>query len=209
MCLQVLRATEGQIWPITSKVPLVFQYLLVIAILTSHYCSVSKRWLARKPSDEPQIDLIFKMADRFPQCRFTVLGNTPAMRYERVPPNVSLHGFVPYEKLPAFYARHRFYLQLSIWEGFPSAPCEAMLCECVPIASTVAALPEIVGDAGFLLERKDPDRLKELIDQALGADLDSLGKKARKRIREKFPPAERRKFLALVEEMVGKGRTKG
>lgn len=152
------------------------------------------------------IDLIFEMADRFPQCRFTILGNTPAMRYDRVPSNVELHGFIPYEELPSFYARHRFYLQLSIWEGFPSAPCEAMLCECVPITSPVAALPEIVGDAGFFLEKKDPDRLQELIDVALVSDLDALGRKARRRIMDKFPPSERRKFLSLVEEMVRTGR---
>lgn len=150
------------------------------------------------------IDLIFEMADRFPQCTFTILGNTPAMKYDRVPPNVELHGFIPYGELPAFYARHRFYLQLSIWEGFPSAPCEAMLCECVPIASTVAALPEIVGDTGFLLERKDPESLQQLIELALAADLEAMGHNARQRIMDKFPPSERRKFLALVEGMVKK-----
>lgn len=147
------------------------------------------------------IDLIFAMADRFPQCRFTILGNTPAMKYERVPPNVELHGFIPYEELPQFYARHRFYLQLSIWEGFPSAPCEAMLCECVPIVSPVAALPAIVGDTGFILDKKDPERLQQLIERAMAADLDALGKKARQRIMGEFPPSERRKFLALVDGM--------
>lgn len=152
------------------------------------------------------IDLIFEMADRFPQCRFTILGNTPTMKYERVPSNVELHGFIPYEELPSFYARHRFYLQLSIWEGFPSAPCEAMLCECVPIASPVAALPEIVGDVGFILKKKDPDQLQELIDVALVSDLDALGRKARQRIMEKYPPSERRKFLDLVEDLARTGR---
>lgn len=149
------------------------------------------------------IDLIFAMADRFPQCTFTILGNTPAMKYERVPPNVALHSFIPYEELPGFYAQHRFYFQLSIWEGFPSAPCEAMLCECVPIVSPVAALPEIAGDAGFMLERKDPGMLQALIDDALQVDLDAMGKKARQRIMDKFPPSERGKFLALVEDLAG------
>ncbi len=156
------------------------------------------------------IDLIFAMADRFPHCRFTILGNTPSMVYDRVPPNVVLHGFIPYEELPAFYARHRFYLQLSMWEGFPSAPCEAMLCECVPIASSVAALPRIVGDTGFILRKKDEDALEALIHEALGADLDALGRKARQRIMEHFPPTERLKFLRLVERMAGvEGGTAG
>lgn len=151
------------------------------------------------------IDLLFSMADRFPHCHFTILGNTPSMVYERVPPNVELHGFIPYEELPAFYARHRFYLQLSMWEGFPSAPCEAMLCECVPITSSVAALPRIVGDAGFILRTKDEDALKDLIDRALAVDLDEMGKRARRRIMKEFPPSERLKFLHLVEGMAGMG----
>ena len=155
------------------------------------------------------IDLIFEMADRFPQCRFTILGNTPAMKYERVPPNVKLHGFIPYEELPGFYARHRFYLQLSIWEGFPSAPCEAMLCECVPITSSVAALPEIVGDTGFILQTKDPDRLKELMDSALVSDQADRGHRARQRIMGCFPPSERRKLLDLVEQLVSHKRQTG
>ncbi len=148
------------------------------------------------------IDLIFEMADRFPHCKFTILGNTPAMKYDRVPPNVEFHGFIPYEELADSYAKHRFYLQLSIWEGFPSAPCEAMLCECVPITSSVAALPQIVGDAGFILERKNADLLEKTIATALSSDLVVLGRRARQHIMESFPPSERRKLLALVEEMV-------
>jgi glycosyltransferase involved in cell wall biosynthesis len=99
---------------------------------------------------------------------------------------------------------------LSVWEGFPSAPCEAMLCECVPIASPVAALPEIIGDTGYILERKDPDQLEALIAQALTSDLDLLGRKARQRIMERFPPTERLKFLRLVERMADvEGGTSG
>lgn len=155
------------------------------------------------------IDLIFEIADRFPQCKFTILGNTPAVKYERVPPNVKLYGFIPYEELPGFYARHRFYLQLSIWEGFPSAPCEAMLCECVPIASSVAALPEIVGDTGFILQTKDADYLKQLMDTALASDQVALGLRARRRIMNSYPTSERRKLLDLVEQMVAKKRRTG
>ncbi len=150
------------------------------------------------------IDLIFKMADQFPHCRFTILGNTATMKYERVPSNVVLYGFIPYEELPSFYARHRFYFQLSIWEGFPSAPCEAMLCECVPITSPVAALPEIVDGAGFILAKKDAHLLKELLERALAADLPAMGAKAREHIQSAFPLSERRKLLVLVEELIAK-----
>jgi glycosyltransferase involved in cell wall biosynthesis len=150
------------------------------------------------------IDLLFAMAERFPQCRFTLVGNTPAMRYERVPPNVELIGFVPYEELPTVYTRHTFYLQLSIWEGFPSAPCEAMLCGCVPIVSRAAALPEIVGEAGFILDHRDADQLAALMDQALASDVAAISKAARERIMRLYPPATRQRFLDLVSTVAGR-----
>ncbi|MBL0127280.1 MAG: glycosyltransferase family 4 protein [Flavobacteriales bacterium] len=144
------------------------------------------------------IDLFFAMADRFPQCHFTLVGNTPAMRYERVPENAELIGFIPYEELPALYARHEFYLQLSIWEGFPSAPCEAMLCGCVPIVSKVAALPEIVGDTGFIVEHRNVDELQRTIEAALGSESLRKGEAARKRIKDRYPLSTRSRFSDLV-----------
>ncbi len=144
------------------------------------------------------VDLLFALADRFPEQHFTLVGNTPAMRYERVPPNVELLGFVPYEELPMVYSRHTFYLQLSVWEGFPSAPCEAMLCGCVPIVSRVAALPDIVGEHGFYLEHRSVDELVSLVEQALRTDLVPMSNGARERIAQLYPKAIRRKLLDLV-----------
>jgi glycosyltransferase involved in cell wall biosynthesis len=144
------------------------------------------------------VDLLFAMADRFPEQCFTLVGHVPSMRYDRVPPNVELVGFVAYDQLPAIYSRHEFYLQLSVWEGFPSAPCEAMLCGCVPIVSPVAALPDIVGDTGYFLDRRDADLLAKVIAEALAADQETRSQAARERIRTLFPPATRRRFLELV-----------
>jgi glycosyltransferase involved in cell wall biosynthesis len=148
------------------------------------------------------IDLMFAVAERFPECRFTLVGHDPAMRYERVPPNVELLGFVDYDELPMVYSRHAYYLQLSIWEGFPSAPCEAMLCGCIPIVSSVAALPRIVGDAGFFLDRRDVEELARVVSQALAADVDLLSIKARERITQEYPPSTRNALLQLVLSMV-------
>ncbi len=144
------------------------------------------------------VDLMFLLAEHYPQHHFTLVGNTAAMRYAHVPSNLELVDFVAYERLPEVYAAHTFYLQLSIWEGFPSAPCEAMLCGCVPIVSRVAALPEIVGDAGFILDRKDIVALFALVEKALASDLAALSAQARQRIMERYPPTEREKLMALV-----------
>jgi len=144
------------------------------------------------------IDLFFAMAEKFPQCHFTLVGNTTAMRYDHVPTNVELIGFIPYEELPAMYARHEFYVQLSIWEGFPSAPCEAMLCGCVPIVSKVAALPEIVGDTGFVVEHRNAVELQPIIGAALLCDTGLKGAMARQRITDRYPITARQRFSDLV-----------
>jgi len=147
------------------------------------------------------IDLIIFLANRNPHCNFTIVGDSPGMDYGIVPENVKLLPFVPYEKLREIYATHRFYLQLSIMEGFPSAPCEAMLCECVPIVSSVGALPEIVGETGFILKVKDKDKLETIIQSALNSDLDFLGKAARNRIISKFPLQTRNKLIEVIEQL--------
>lgn len=148
------------------------------------------------------IDLIFEMAKQFPYCSFTVVGNTPQMKYSFLPPNVNLISFVPYEELKDYYSTHEFYFQLSICEGFPSAICEAMLCECVPIGSNVAAIPEIIGDTGFVLKKRDVGELAKLITQALNSEKITLGQKARHRIIDKYPPQERDKFITLINKLI-------
>lgn len=147
------------------------------------------------------IDLIFEIALLFPQCTFTIVGNTDEMKYENIPPNLKLLPFVPYEKLRDVYSAHEFYFQLSIMEGFPSAPCEAMLCECIPITSNAGALPLIVGDAGFILKKKNSLLLKTLIEEALRTDRKAVGEKARRHIIEKFPPHERYKLIELINSL--------
>ena len=148
------------------------------------------------------IDLVFEMAHRFPDCSFTLIGHNPDMKFEKLPPNITLIESVSYNQLRDHYSAHRFYLQLSIMEGFPSAPCDAMLCECVPIVSNVAALPHIAGETGFILNKKDPDLLEELIREALNSDLTERGKKARQRIISLFPVSVRMTLVNIIRSEI-------
>jgi glycosyltransferase involved in cell wall biosynthesis len=153
------------------------------------------------------IDLIFEIAPLLPDCTFTIVGCLDNSKFKDAPSNIKLLPPVNYEELISLYSTHRFYLQISIAEGFPSAICEAMLCECVPIGSRVAAIPMIIGDTGFILEKRNKNQLLELINHALNSDTSSLGQKARERIKQHFPPQKREKeLLDLVEKLIGNDR---
>src|SRR5205085_2238711 len=107
-------------------------------------------------------DLIMGMASKFPDCTFTIIGFKNSPENLVVPANVKLLGYVENTKLPLLFSEYTYYLQLSVSEGFPNALCEAMLCECVPIGSAVGAIPDIIADTGFILQKKDVAQLQTL-----------------------------------------------
>jgi glycosyltransferase involved in cell wall biosynthesis len=140
------------------------------------------------------IDKFIMAARQFPASRFTIVGSGKEDFPAEVPENVILIPPVPYTALVELYNQHEFYLQLSIAEGFPSAPCEAMLCECFPIASAVASMPEIIGDAGMLIPTGDDEVIIAGIQKALQMDhKGEVGKQARERIMAKYGPGTRKK----------------
>ena len=119
------------------------------------------------------IDLLIEAAKSLPQIKFTVIG-TDRDSYRRMPSNMEFHGTVPPEELRLHFARHSIYAQPSIMEGFPNALCEAMLMGCIPIASAMTSMPEIVGDAGAIIAERDPAFLIKTIEMFISMDEDEL-----------------------------------
>ncbi len=149
------------------------------------------------------IDLIFSLAKTKPEYKFTIVGGTANnIPVKDVPSNVEMIESVSYEELKDLYGTHEFYFQLSICEGFPSAICEAMLCGCIPIGSDVAAIPQIIGDSGFVLKKKDDDELLKLVDEALSSDKKTRSLQAREHIIQNYPINEREKLIQLVNQLI-------
>lgn len=72
-------------------------------------------------------------------------------------------GFVPDEDLAALYSGAISFVFPSLYEGFGLPVLEAMQCGCPVIASNTSSLPEVVGEAGFLITVNDEDMLCESI----------------------------------------------
>ena len=61
-------------------------------------------------------------------------------------------GYVDDEDLPALYSGAEWFTYTSMYEGFGLPPLEAMSCGCPVIASNSSSLPEVVGNAGILVD---------------------------------------------------------
>lgn len=55
----------------------------------------------------------------------------------------------------------------SLYEGFGLPPLEAMSCGCPVVASNNSAIPEVVGDAGLLVDPSDIDAMSSALNQLL------------------------------------------
>ena len=61
-------------------------------------------------------------------------------------------GYVDDEDLPILYSNAEWFVYTSQYEGFGLPPLEAMQCGCPVITSNNSSLPEVVGDAGLLVD---------------------------------------------------------
>lgn len=72
---------------------------------------------------------------------------------------VILTGYVADEDLAALYNGALAFAYLSFYEGFGLPPLEAMQCGTPVITSNTSSLPEVVGDAGIMVEPTDEDSI--------------------------------------------------
>ena len=143
-------------------------------------------------------------ARELPDVRFAFAGKWLDEAIEELraiaPTNVEFTGWLSDEDLHALYRRAAVYVQASRHEGFGLAVAEAMLAGCVPVVVNATAMPEVVGDAGVLIESQRPKDVAEGIRRALALG-PPASRSARERILTAFPMARRRDgILRVVDE---------
>jgi glycosyltransferase involved in cell wall biosynthesis len=146
-------------------------------------------------------------AAELPDARFTLAGKWLDGSIEelrsRAGENVTFTGWLSDDDLHTAYRRAAVYVQASRHEGFGLAVAEAMLAGCVPVVMNVTAMPEVVGDAGVLIESQEPAEVAAGIRRALELGPEAA-RRARERILTAFPMERRRDgILGLVEDALG------
>jgi glycosyltransferase involved in cell wall biosynthesis len=147
-----------------------------------------------------------RAAGAVPDARFVVVGRWVDAAADELRAlageNVSLAGFLEQAELEALLRRAGAYVQASRHEGFGVAVAEAMLAGAVPVVTGVGALPEVVGDAGIVVDAATPDALAAGVREALAAGPERR-RAARERVLAEFTVEGRRTGL---EELVKRAR---
>lgn len=116
---------------------------------------------------------------------------------------IHLPGYVADDDLPSLYCLATVFVYPSLYEGFGLPVLEAMACGRPVVSSNVSSIPEIVGDAGTLVDPADRDALvcaiREIVHNRGFAS--QLGLRARARSQLFTWESVARKTLAVYESI--------
>lgn len=82
--------------------------------------------------------------------------------------NIVRTGYIADEDLATLYSGATLYVFIPHYEGFGISPLEAMACGIPVITSSNSSLPEVVGDAGLLVDANNPSETTSAIVKLLG-----------------------------------------
>jgi glycosyltransferase involved in cell wall biosynthesis len=108
---------------------------------------------------------------KYPDLKLVLVGaQAPLFRdrgFQTIPPEVQLTGYLNDEDLPAIYSGALLLVMPSIYEGFGLPVLEAMACRVPVVAAGGSAMPEVVGEAGCLVDPYSVDSIAWGIERLL------------------------------------------
>lgn len=119
--------------------------------------------------------------------------------------NVRYLGYVPESEMPALMAGASVVAYPSLYEGFGLPVAEAMACGVPVITSAVSSLPEVVGDAGLLIDPHSVSDLRNALDRMLSSPSlrQNLGQCGAQRAQELFRwPVCAQRSLKFFEKVI-------
>jgi glycosyltransferase involved in cell wall biosynthesis len=115
---------------------------------------------ARLPKGRPPLVLVGSKGWLYDEifARVEALGLQDEVRFA---------GYVPADALPYWYNAAELLAYPSLYEGFGLPPLEAMACGTPVVTSTASSLPEVVGNAGLLVDPTDVEALAAAMERVL------------------------------------------
>jgi glycosyltransferase involved in cell wall biosynthesis len=90
-----------------------------------------------------------------------------AVHRHKLHKHVRFFGFVSDQTLAALYRLADVFVFPSLYEGFGLPPLEAMASGTPVITSNVSSLPEVVGDAAFMIDPYEPEAIADAMRRVL------------------------------------------
>jgi glycosyltransferase involved in cell wall biosynthesis len=125
--------------------------------------------------------------------RLEVAGDGPQLAQlerqsgeHRVP--TTFHGWLTREPLTRLFEESRIFVLASSSDNFPVSLLEAMAAGCAVITTRAGGCPEVVGDAGILVEPGDLPALQRALSRLINepAYAEALGNRALRRVQQLF-----------------------
>lgn len=137
---------------------------------------------------------------QFPGAREKLLALIKSLDLEK---DVVFIDYIEDEHLPAIYNAASLFVYPIIETGFGLPPLEAMACGTPVITSNTASLPEVVGDAGIMVNPYDTKKLSEMILNVLTNDClqKKLSEKGLNRARQFTWENTAKKIMETLEKL--------
>lgn len=116
-------------------------------------------WAGLPPSLREEFDLVVAGPPGWSSTSTLArLGAAPGVRYL---------GYVPESELPPLTAGATIFVYPSLYEGFGLPVAQAMACGVPVVASNVSSLPEVVGEAGLLVDPQSTAEIRGAAERLL------------------------------------------
>jgi glycosyltransferase involved in cell wall biosynthesis len=166
--VRIYNAASSQFVPYGAKFSPGYPYLMYVGARSSH-------------KNLPRILQAFANSGLMKQCKLLFSGGPDAKLGKiasefGIENSVRFAGVIPDAELPAYYRGALGTLMVSTYEGFGLPALEAMACGTPVLCSNTTSFPEVVGDAGFLVNPTNIEEISEgmikiVEDESLRAEL--------------------------------------
>ena len=104
---------------------------------------------------------------KYPDLKLVLAGRIAWGKIPKFSKKIISLGYVPTNDLPALYTGALVYILPSFYEGFGLSQLQAMSCGTPVVTSNTSSMPEVVGNAGILVDPNNVDDIARGIVKAI------------------------------------------